>query len=279
MVIPRTGFYTTLLLFLLAAGIVSAEGGDGRLVLFSHPYQELLEVAYRKGDGGNRITHLMRSPDGVEVPIAPELVRLIDQIQDHFQADTVEIISGYRSPEYNGKLKEEGRNVAKESLHTKGLAADIHLDEITEEAVYRYVRSLKKGGVGFYPGLHFVHIDLGPKRHWAQAPGPRKLVGTEANEGPCKVVTDKNFYLAGKDAVMKVKIAGSPECERGGPFFPEHFRRGQWQRRGQVLQCAKYAMACTLHIARLDPLGKYRLRFSTGKETPSLSNEFYLKRE
>lgn len=248
---------------------------DGYLVLFSYPHQEMVEVAYRKGDGLKQISHLMRSKDGAEMAIAPELIERIDQIQDHFKADAVEIISGYRSPEYNARLKAEGHSVAKESLHMQGMAADIHLDEISEAALFQYVLRLKNGGAGFYPSLHFVHIDLGKTRRWAEAEGERKLVGLEANQGPCQISTDKNFYFEGKDSKIVLQISGPPDCKKRCPLFLEHFHRGNWERLKEPAE--KHS---PLLISKKFPAGKYRIILSSKKESPpSLSSEFYLKRE
>ncbi|MEJ2247676.1 MAG: DUF882 domain-containing protein [Acidobacteriota bacterium] len=33
-------------------------------------------------------------------------------------------------------------------------------------ALRRAAYKLKKGGVGYYPKLRFVHIDVGPIRYW-----------------------------------------------------------------------------------------------------------------
>lgn len=249
---------------------VQARTGDGRLVLLSTPHKELLEIIYRRKDGTydaaalKKIAHLFRSPDGESRPIAADLIEWIDSLQDYFGADTVEIISGYRSGAYNKQLKENGRDVATNSLHTRGRAADIHLDEVTEKILFELARDMHAGGVGFYPSLHFVHLDLGPARFWEEAAGPRKLVGMEANEGPCKIITDRNFYPA-KNPKILMTVAGPADCP--GQLHEmtfEHFHRGEWK-------------PLSKNTGR--PSGKYRLRavLKNTKTPSSLSNEFYLK--
>lgn len=92
-----------------------------------------------------RINRFMRSRTDEEVrPMDPNLIRLLDHIQDHFKADTVEVICGYRSPAFNKSLKDAGRNVAENSAHMTGIAADIHLDEIPEDKLAKYVWGLKE---------------------------------------------------------------------------------------------------------------------------------------
>jgi uncharacterized protein YcbK (DUF882 family) len=76
------------------------------------------------------------------------------------------VISGYRSPEYNELRTRQSRQVGKESRHMKGEAIDIRIDGVTITALHDYVRKLRAGGVGFYPDSQFIHMDIGPVRHW-----------------------------------------------------------------------------------------------------------------
>lgn len=76
------------------------------------------------------------------------------------------IISGYRSPKTNEKLRKMGRKVAKRSYHLKGKAIDIFLPDVPLKKLHRAALKLKAGGVGYYPHSNFVHIDTGPVRSW-----------------------------------------------------------------------------------------------------------------
>ncbi|MDW7712284.1 MAG: DUF882 domain-containing protein [Deferrisomatales bacterium] len=76
----------------------------------------------------------------------------------------VRIISGYRSPSYNDLLLRRGRRVAKQSLHTQGLAIDFAVPGLSSARVGKAARSLEAGGVGVY--RDFVHVDTGRVRHW-----------------------------------------------------------------------------------------------------------------
>ena len=78
----------------------------------------------------------------------------------------IRVISGYRSPAYNSLLRREGRHVARHSLHLTGQAIDVHLPGIPLETVRRVALNLHGGGVGYYPGAGFVHVDSGPVRSW-----------------------------------------------------------------------------------------------------------------
>ena len=78
----------------------------------------------------------------------------------------VNVISGYRSPTTNGALCERSRGVARNSFHMQAMAMDIRLPSGRVSDLYRVACSLGAGGVGYYPGSNFVHIDSGPVRYW-----------------------------------------------------------------------------------------------------------------
>ena len=76
------------------------------------------------------------------------------------------VISGYRSPETNAKLRKRGKGAAKNSYHIQGKAVDIRLPGYRTSVLRRTAFKLRKGGVGYYPHQRFVHIDVGPIRYW-----------------------------------------------------------------------------------------------------------------
>ncbi|MBI2093093.1 MAG: YcbK family protein [Deltaproteobacteria bacterium] len=121
-----------------AAALPPFPQGDGSITFYNYHTGEVLDVSYRAGqkynkNGIKKIQHIFRSrSDDLEHKIELNLIDLLDNIQDHFKADAIELISGYRSPELNKQLKAEGQNVSEQSLHMEGKAADIHIDEISE---------------------------------------------------------------------------------------------------------------------------------------------------
>lgn len=77
------------------------------------------------------------------------------------------IISGYRSPKTNALLRSQGRRgVAKRSLHMSGRAIDIRMPGRSLSKVRLAALSMHAGGVGYYPGANFVHLDTGRVRRW-----------------------------------------------------------------------------------------------------------------
>lgn len=146
--------------------------GDGVITLFNTHSSEFESIQYKTSegqyleDGINQINYMFRcSLNNEEADIELGLIELLDEIQDHFKASQVQIVSGYRSPEYNNMLRAKGRRVAKESFHMSGFAVDLRIPGVPLSKVRDFARSMHAGGVGYYP-RRFVHLDVGPERHW-----------------------------------------------------------------------------------------------------------------
>lgn len=116
-----------------------------------------------------------RSRDGA--PFTPEVYQNLMQVAKNLQVlrdfvkKPITINSGYRSPAYNEKLRSKSTAVAKNSFHTKGMAADIVIKGMTPSEVANTIESLIKagkmqqGGLGRYPT--FTHYDVrGTKARW-----------------------------------------------------------------------------------------------------------------
>ena len=77
-----------------------------------------------------------------------------------------QVISGYRSPATNDKLRKTGSGVAKRSLHMQGKAVDIRLPGVELKHLRQAALELRAGGVGYYPKSNFIHVDTGRPRFW-----------------------------------------------------------------------------------------------------------------
>ncbi len=97
----------------------------------------------------------------------PELMLLLSQLNGKLDNNKeLHIISGYRSPESNAKLRSASGGVAKHSLHMEAKAIDIRLPGQDLRMLQKAAMSLKGGGVGYYADSQFVHMDTGRVRYW-----------------------------------------------------------------------------------------------------------------
>lgn len=103
-------------------------------------------------------------------PIDPRLLDLLHELGGTLETDQpFHVISGYRSPQTNALLRQRGGSatgVASHSLHIDGKAIDIRIPGVQLAHLHRAAKSLRIGGVGFYPDLNFVHVDVGRVRSW-----------------------------------------------------------------------------------------------------------------
>lgn len=147
--------------------------GDGRLVLRHAYFENTLDVRYRQADGTydpaalKQIEHFFRSrEDGREAPIPLRLIELLSYVEQHYHPRQMVLLSGYRSPEFNADLRNNGRAAAQASLHTDAMAADIMFVGLDMRRLWRQLRDLGTGGVGYYRANKFLHIDTGQPRFW-----------------------------------------------------------------------------------------------------------------
>ena len=116
----------------------------------------------------SEINHILR--DHRTGDVARIDIELLDQL--HILHQKIEsrspflVISGYRSPKTNAMLHDASSGVAKKSMHTKGKAIDIRLEDADLANIHRAALAMNAGGVGYYPESRFVHIDTGAVRHW-----------------------------------------------------------------------------------------------------------------
>jgi uncharacterized protein YcbK (DUF882 family) len=143
------------------------------LAFYNVHTQEQIEVCYFDQDGYRfealtQIDHILRDHRTGKInPIDTSLIDLLYTVQCQIRPlSPFSIISGYRSPETNERLRRASSGVAKRSLHTKGQAIDIRLPGYQTAKLRDLCVTLQSGGVGYYPKSDFVHLDIGPVRTW-----------------------------------------------------------------------------------------------------------------
>ena len=268
------------ILFIITAPSARVFGEDQKIHLFSYYLQESTTIDTSTLEGQSKARQFFRSRDsGKTYPMDPKLLRLIDKIEDHFQVRQVEVISGYRSQAFNRELKATGHHVAGESYHTRGMAADIHLDEISEEALRDFALGLKEGGVGYYPSLHMVHVDVGPVRTWEEDSPRKEWVGfrNPSVPGTLTVKPDRTFQK--KLTSLTIETQG---VKIKPVISVEFFDRTAWK------EVTSFKVPSTSGIVSLLPYrailqklpeGKFRFKASIDDEQVQYSNEFYFKRK
>jgi uncharacterized protein YcbK (DUF882 family) len=80
--------------------------------------------------------------------------------------EPIHVLSAYRAPETNAMLRRRSRGVSEHSQHMAGKAMDFRLPDADMARVRAIAMRLQHGGVGYYPGSGFVHLDAGSVRAW-----------------------------------------------------------------------------------------------------------------
>ena len=105
--------------------------------------------------------------NGEQHAIDPKLMDyLVDVAEKIGVPPAFAVISGYRSPETNERLHERSSGVSQHSLHMQGRAIDVRMSGVGSQDLAARAEDLQRGGVGFYRGSDFVHLDTGAFRTW-----------------------------------------------------------------------------------------------------------------
>jgi uncharacterized protein YcbK (DUF882 family) len=206
--------------------------GDGWIRLTDTKTGKSARIRYRLPDGSypqdahQRINRLFGIPVSSPDSIALRLISLLDYIEDRYR-QPIEIISGYRSPEYNEGLRAKGRLAAKTSLHMEGMAADISMQKVLSAEWFQTIKALNCCGVGFYHN-NSLHVDIGPARFWDET---SSKVYTDISEHNKRIMarTDLDIYLPGEQVELRLaRITNYPlgvttrfAVVRGGQILKE----------------------------------------------------------
>ena len=156
------------------AGINNA-ATNKKIKLYSTKTKERISVTFWRDDWFDldafaEIEHLMRDwREDKTHPIDPYLIQTLHNINEATGNSDREIVitSAYRTYKTNEWLRNHPRySAAKKSLHMHGRAVDFHIPGARLYKLRNAAQNLRKGGVGYYPKMHFVHIDTGPVRFW-----------------------------------------------------------------------------------------------------------------
>jgi uncharacterized protein YcbK (DUF882 family) len=144
-----------------------------RIALLSLHTGEHLDIEYFRD--GNYVPEALTSIEGLlrdfrtgdRHAIDPKLMDYLVDVAHLLGLDPLfSVISGYRSPQTNARLRERSTGVAQHSLHLEGRAIDVRLAGVDCAGLAAQALGLKRGGVGYYRASDFVHLDTGAFRTW-----------------------------------------------------------------------------------------------------------------
>ncbi len=146
---------------------------ERKLDLYNYHTGERVKAVYwAKGhyvsETVNEINHILRDRRTDEaIDMDPKLLDLLYDIAQNVDArEPFYVVSAYRSPKTNARLRKRHKGVAKNSQHIYGKAADFYIPGRHLSSIRKAALSLRRGGVGYYPRSNFIHVDTGPVRSW-----------------------------------------------------------------------------------------------------------------
>ena len=167
--------FTSLLIPSLAfAADVDSSATANRLHFVHLHTGERLDIVYRHGDSYDaeaiaQLDHVLRDHRTGTVPEYDP--RVFDLLRDLTVAlgrpgAEIDVVCGYRTPWSNQWLRTHGHAVAQHSLHMQAMAIDIRVPGVPTARLRDAALALHRGGVGYYAGSDFVHVDVGRVRRW-----------------------------------------------------------------------------------------------------------------
>ncbi len=173
-VVSRRRFLASLAAALAAPPLLAAEPSVPRTLRFAHTHtgERLIIDYFRDGiydpQAMTTVNHFLRDFRTNQVhDIDGRLLDLLHRLAG--LTDTgrpFEVISAFRSPQTNARLRRQGEGVAAGSLHMVGQAIDIRLADVPLTRLRAAALAMHGGGVGFYPASNFVHVYVGRVRFW-----------------------------------------------------------------------------------------------------------------
>ena len=155
----------------VCAAVLPVPSAVRRLKLYNPHTRETFAGPYRNGGGviasaAAELSHFLRDfHSGVAAAMDMRVINFLWDVLSAVGAGGATILSAYRTPETNALLARTTFGVAEHSQHMFARAIDFTIGSALPEAAVA-ARSLRRGGVGWYPRSRFIHIDTGPVRNW-----------------------------------------------------------------------------------------------------------------
>ena len=188
--------------------------------------------------------------NGEQHPIDPPLFDYLYDVARRLGVDPVfSVISGYRSPQTNERLRERSSGVARHSLHLEGRAIDVRLEGVDCADLAAGALGLEPRRRGLLPQIRFRA--LGHRR----VPHLARLGPTRGTRGCARVPhRERREYarLPGRSAAHVAEIGGERAAGEAqiapadDAFVPQEGQR-------VVAQACAWPRACRLRIDSANP--------------------------
>jgi uncharacterized protein YcbK (DUF882 family) len=250
--------------------------GDGRIHIRNFQNGREANVGLLAQDGSvdqqalaalDQVFGLAGNGDGERISL--RLLFLLDYFSDKVAPGRViELYSGYRVPEYNQKLRAEGRIVALTSTHMDGMAIDFAIEGVAGKELWEIVRREECCGVGHYGG-NTVHLDCGKPRFWEAATSG---VGSGESQFNRRMYlsTEYDRYRQGEEArLVMSSVSDYPFGVKKGLSFlkegsggPGGAVAGEIRTRDECAQVRNRSDGKSLRVLLPNnlPTGRYRVR-------------------
>lgn len=145
--------------------------GVRQLKLFNAHTNETFDGPYRGANGplvtaaADLAEFLRDHHSGAVIAMDMGVIDFLWDVLNAVGTGSATILSAYRTPETNATLARTTFGVAEHSQHMYGRAIDFTIGAALPAALAA-ARAMARGGVGWYPQSHFIHIDTGPVRNW-----------------------------------------------------------------------------------------------------------------
>ena len=139
--------------------LVNAHTGE----IFSGPYRDAAGPIAAAMEDLSAFLRDFHSGAAIDYDVG--VVDFLAEVMDAVGATQATVLSAYRTRATNEMLARTTFGVADNSQHIFGRALDTYLPARLDVAL-ETARAMRRGGVGWYPQSHFIHLDTGPVRNW-----------------------------------------------------------------------------------------------------------------
>ena len=221
-----------------------------RLKLFNAHTGETFDGPYRAADGiiasaATELSEFLRDfHSGVTVAMDMRVIDFLWDVLSAVGAESATILSAYRTAETNAMLARTNFGVAEHSEHIYGCAIDFTIGSALTDAMIA-ARGMKRGGVGWYPRSHFIHVDTGPIRNWDLGDGNLQQLLIDPGSGGADGIRTASRGRPGlphpSDATHETSQYGGPDGTKDQLIRPSQYNSTSYDVAGGTTRPSQYS--------------------------------------